>query len=132
VIAVDSSALVAILVREPEAAEFTDILAQEEACIGAPTLVEIHLVLSRADKGIGPRYLEKIIVDWNIAIIPFGEAEYRLAAEAFDRYGRGSGHGAGLNFGDCLSYATAKSRGIALLYKGGDFGRTDVKKARRR
>jgi ribonuclease VapC len=131
-IAVDTSALVAILCVEPDASELLVVLGSNACVIGAPVLVEAHLVLSRDFGGRQQALLMELIERYNIAIVPFGEAEYRLAAEAFDRFGKGSKHPAKLNFGDCLSYAVAKSRGIGLLYKGGDFARTDLKKARRR
>jgi ribonuclease VapC len=131
-IAVDTSALVAILLGETEAPDFLVVLGSNACLVSAAVLVEAHLVLSRHFAGRQQALLSELIERYRIETVAFGEPEYRIAVEAFDRFGKGSGHPARLNFGDCLSYATAKSRGIPLLYKGGDFARTDLKRMKRR
>jgi ribonuclease VapC len=131
-VAIDASALVAIAIREDDATDFAGVLATHACLVGAPTLFEAYMVITKGAGQTAAAELMTILTGFDIAIVPFGEAEYRLATQAFDRFGRGAKHPAKLNFGDCLSYAVAKSRGIGLLYKGGDFARTDVKNARRR
>ena len=128
-IVVDTSALIAILRSEPEADAFTrTIVDSNEARIGSPTVFEYLMVANgtranRPDQRIeGVLWLPKMVqVEWT-------PAHARSAAEAFARYGKGR-HPAGLNFGDCMSYALAKSLDAPLLYKGEDFARTDIRSA---
>ncbi len=75
------------------------------------------------------RLLDHVIRDAGIAIVSLDEAQARLAREAYRDFGKGSGHPAGLNFGDCFAYALAKAAGEPLLYKGTDFAQTDVASA---
>lgn len=121
----DSSALVAILFSEPGHLELIDrILEADHVRVGAPTLVEAGLVL--AGRGARtPRLLDDLVAELGVTVVPFGEPEWHVAVDAFLRYGRGR-HAAALNFGDCLSYATAAVAGDALLFVGGDFARTDI------
>lgn len=77
----------------------------------------------------GRHDLDRLVARFSIAFIPLDEPVARLAADAFARYGRGTGHPAGLNFGDCIAYATAMHLDVPLLFKGGDFRHTDVKAA---
>jgi len=128
VIALDSSAIVAIALREPEADKFLDVIALRQAIVGAPTLVETHLVLSRrthAFEGFLGRFVSPPVV----SVVAFTPEMYAVAVDAFDRYGKGRGHRAQLNFGDCLAYAVAKVQNVPLLYKGADFARTDIRPA---
>ncbi|MGH9200100.1 MAG: type II toxin-antitoxin system VapC family toxin [Vicinamibacterales bacterium] len=122
----DSSALIAILFSEPGFLDLVDrILEADHVRIGAPTLVEASLVFAgRRRKPPGPE-VEALVRELGIAVVPFGEHEWRAAVDAFHRYGRGR-HRAALNFGDCLAYASAKAAGDSLLFVGGDFGHTDV------
>ena len=128
-IVVDTSALIAILRNEPEAENFTRaIIDSDDARIGSPTVFEFLMVANgtranRPDHRIeGVLSLPKLVqVEWT----PF---HARGAAAAFVRYGKGR-HPAGLNFGDCMSYALAKSLDAPLLYKGDDFARTDIRPA---
>ena len=80
----------------------------------------------RAD---GRPLLERFLRDFDVTIFGFDPRQARLAADAFERYGRGSGHAAKLNFGDCLAYAAASALGAPLLFKGGDFALTDIQPA---
>ena len=122
----DSSALVAILFAEPGYLNLVDrILAADHVRVGAPTLVETGLVFS-GRKGVrGAEAVEGLIRELAVTIVPFGEAEWRVAVEAFRRFGRGR-HAAALNYGDCLSYATAQVARDTLLFVGDDFSKTDV------
>jgi ribonuclease VapC len=98
--------------------------------IGAPTLAEVSLVFSgRTGRKAGKpddRMVQELVKELDITIVPFGEAEWRRAAGAFARFGRGR-HKASLNFGDCLAYASAVTAGDTLLFVGDDFRHTDVR-----
>lgn len=123
---VDTSAIVAILLREPGADAFIDFIGVEGNCkIASPTLLETSMVLAGRH---GPAILEKLDAYLNgasIETIPFTADHAAVARQAFLRFGKGR-HPAGLNYGDCISYAVAKLEAMPLLFKGGDFGQTDV------
>jgi len=125
----DSSALIAILLSEPGHLDLVDkILEADVVRVGTPTLVETGIVLgSRRGKPAG-RDVESLIEELNVTVVGFGELEWRAAVRAYDRYGRGR-HKAGLNFGDCLSYAVASVAADSLLFVGRDFGLTDISPA---
>jgi len=128
-VTLDSSALIAILFSEPGYLALVDrILEADVVRVGAPTLVETSLVFaSRRGRG-GAGEVEDLVTELGATVVPFGEAEWRRAVDAFARYGRGR-HKASLNFGDCLAYATAASAGDSLLFVGDDFRRTDLQPA---
>ena len=86
------------------------------------------MVLSRRYPDGGAGAIDKFLHDYNVTVIAFGLRELAIAREAFLRYGKGR-HPAGLNFGDCMAYALAKSQGIPLLFKGDDFTLTDIERA---
>jgi ribonuclease VapC len=92
--------------------------------MGASIYLQTVMVLSR--HGGARRWFETYISGYDIRIVPIDETVARIAADAFERYGRGRGHAARLNFGDCLSYAVAKALDAPLLFKGGGFALTDV------
>ena len=122
----DSSALVAVLFAETGYLELVDrILSAGEVRVGAPTLVEASLVLTGRRGARARGEVEGLIAELGVTVVPFGDAEWRLAVGAFTKFGRGR-HPAALNFGDCLAYATAMSLGDSLLFVGGEFARTDV------
>jgi ribonuclease VapC len=122
----DSSAILAILLRENGFEPLVEKLASASmAGVGAPTLAEAGIVLSAR---IGPEakaLLTTFLADTDIAVVPFGEVHWRTAVDAFQRYGKGR-HRAGLNFGDCMSYATANLAEQPLLCTGSDFAKTDL------
>lgn len=125
----DSSALVAILFAEPGFLDLVDrILQADTVRAGAPTLVETALVLAGRRGKPTTREVEELVRELAITVVPFGEAEWRAAVDAFGRYGRGR-HKAALNFGDCLSYATAAVASDTLLFVGADFSQTDIRSA---
>jgi ribonuclease VapC len=128
VIVVDTSALVAIALEETEKEAFSRTIAAESAIVGAPTLLEARLVLSNRI-GEPDAFLERMLRSGGLHVVAFDFAMYRSAASAFDRFGRGRGHPAKLNFGDCLAYAVAKTHSVPLLYKGTDFNLTDIRTA---
>jgi ribonuclease VapC len=125
----DSSALVAILFEEPGYLDLVDrILEADQARVAAPTVVETSLVVAGRRRSAAPGHVERLLRELDVHVVPFGEAEWPVAVEAFVRYGRGW-HPAALNFGDCLAYAAATAAGDTLLFVGDDFARTDVKVA---
>jgi ribonuclease VapC len=128
-VTLDSSALVAILFSEPGYLELVDaILEADVVRVGAPTLVETAMVLAgRRGSPVGGE-LEGLVRELGVTIVPFGEAEWQRALDASNRYGRGR-QAAGLNFGDCLAYATAAVAGDSLLFVGRDFSKTDIRPA---
>jgi ribonuclease VapC len=128
-IVVDSSALVAIARRELEADDFIAKISERSIMIGAPTLLETRLVLQRLMANGADDFIDGFVESPVVTIVAFSLEHYRVAAAAFRRYGRGRGHPAKLNFGDCMSYAVAKLEGAPLLYKGRDFTHTDIRPA---
>lgn len=125
----DSSVIVAITLREPGHEELVDKLRSADTLgIGAPSLAEAGMVLS-SRLGVEPQaLLDRFIRDFQVVPVVFGEQHWREALEAFRRFGKGR-HPAGLNFGDCLSYATARLAGHPLLFVGDDFPKTDIEAA---
>jgi ribonuclease VapC len=123
---VDSSALVAIVLVEPGWERLRECLARAaDARVSAMSLVEAGMVLESRLGPAGAVQLDDLLLDAELTVVPFDEAQARLAREAFRRFGRGR-HPAGLNFGDCCVYALARQRGESLLFVGEDFARTDV------
>jgi ribonuclease VapC len=128
-IALDSSAVVAIALEEPEAVDFNRLIVTQEALIGTPTLFEIHLVLSQKSPGSAEEFLTGLLERRSIHPVQFNLPMFRLAQSAFERYGKGKRRPAKLNFGDCMAYAVAKFHDVPLLYKGDDFRLTDIRPA---
>ena len=125
----DSSALIAILFAEPGYLDLVDrILEADHVRVGAPTLVETGLVFAGRKGARGADSVEGLVRELSVTIVPFGDAEWRVAVEAFRRFGRGR-HAAALNYGDCLAYATAQTARDTLLFVGDDFSKTDVSPA---
>jgi ribonuclease VapC len=123
---VDSSALLAILLTEPESEVFGEaIVAASAPRISAPTFVEVSIVLETRTGAQGVLLWESMLRESRMTIEPFTVEHAFLARQAFSDYGKGR-HPAGLNFGDCFSYALAKATGEPLLFKGDDFRKTDV------
>jgi ribonuclease VapC len=122
----DTSAILAILFDEPEREAFIEeIGAQTVVGVGAPTLTETSIVVtSRVGEAAGG-HVTTFVERAAIVVVPFDAAHWRAAADAWLRFGQGR-HQAGLNLGDCLSYATARVAGRPLLAKGDDFRRTDL------
>jgi ribonuclease VapC len=123
---IDSSALAAILLAEPEAMRLTVAITTSGVCrLPASCFVETAMVLI-SRKGESAAYdLDQYLSRGRIEIAPFSVAQAHIARSAFMQYGKGR-HPAGLNFGDCMAYALAKDTGEELLFKGTDFGSTDV------
>ena len=127
---VDTSAIVAILRREPDANLYVDALARaDESFMSAGTYLEAGIVVdSNGDPVLSGRFDDLMAVS-HVRVEPVTEQHAALARQAYRSFGRGSGHPAGLNFGDCFAYALSRARGEPLLYKGDDFARTDVEPA---
>jgi len=131
-VTLDSSALLAVLFAEPGYLGIVDRMLEAEVLrVGAPTLVEASLVFEsrrgrpRTRDAVRHDAVRELVKELGVTVVPFGEAEWHRAAEAFAKFGRGR-HKAGLNFGDCLAYAAAAVAGDSLLYVGDDFNHTDL------
>jgi ribonuclease VapC len=124
---VDTSALVAILKDEPDAGLFIRaLLVADVVLMSAASFVEVAMVIDGRRDVVASHQLDNLITHARVRIEPFDEAQAVVARQAFRDYGKGSGHPARLNFGDCFSYALAGVTGQPLLFKGDDFGHTDV------
>lgn len=123
---IDTSALMAILLDEPERRRFNEkIEADPRRLMSAVSFVETALVIETRLGEAGGRELDLFLHRADIEVSPVDLDQAEIARRAFRTYGRGR-HPAGLNFGDCFAYALAKTTGEPLLFKGDDFGRTDV------
>ena len=123
---VDSSAILAIAFGEPDHLPYLKAIdSAETVTMSAATLFECRLVALRKAGEAQENDLLELLAEMKIRVAHFDEAQAVLAADAFRRYGKGRDKAA-LNFGDCFSYALAKNLDEPLLYKGGDFARTDV------
>jgi ribonuclease VapC len=130
---VDTSAVVSIAFKEPEARRLAVILRQaRQPRISAPNYVEAALVISRYAGQEGIPELDDLLAVMGVGIAAFTAEHAVLAREAHRRFGRGSGHPAKLNLGDCYAYALAQACQEPLLYIGDDFLHTDVRPALRR
>ena len=126
---VDSSTIIAILLKEPGYERLMAALgAAQVVGIGAPTLVETGIVLTARLGPAGMSILGRFVQESGAVVVPFGDAHWQTAVDAFDRFGKGR-HPAALNFGDCLSYATSMMTGQPLLAVGQDFPLTDLQLA---
>lgn len=127
---VDTSALVAILEREPEGSRFRELLRDADSVsISAGTLLEAAIVLDSRDPTTTSRLLDALVEALDVQVVPVDERQVAIARAAYRDFGRGSGHPAQLNFGDCFAYALATITRESLLFKGDDFSHTDVQSA---
>lgn len=124
---VDSSAIVAVVRQEPDADVYDQaIVAADRARLSAASYLETGIVVDSPRDAVASRHLDSYLRTVGVHVEPLTEAQARIARDAFRDFGKGSGHPAGLNFGDCLAYALAKDLGEPLLFKGDDFVHTDV------
>jgi ribonuclease VapC len=122
----DSSVIVAVLIGEPGFDELERKIVDAEAVvIGAPTLFETTMVMSRVGIDSGRALLANFIKNVRVTVVPFDTHHAEVAIEAFREFGKGR-HPARLNYGDCMTYATARVAGEPLLFIGNDFARTDI------
>jgi len=124
---VDASALIAILRAESDAAKFARAIRDaERRRISAANYFEAAIVADGSLDPVISRRFDDLVEDAALELEPVTEAQARIARAAYRDFGKGSGHPAQLNFGDCFAYALAKATGEPLLFKGDDFGHTDV------
>ncbi len=128
---VDTSALIAILRDDPEAPLMAQAIEEAtERHVSAANWLEAAVVIDGSRDPVASRQFDKLLSVARVTIVPVTEQQARIARAAYRDFGKGSGHPAGLNFGDCFAYALAKDRGEPLLFKGADFIHTDVIPAR--
>ncbi len=124
---IDTSAIIAILRDEPEALSCAKAIASASSRrVSAVNFVEAAVVIDGSRNPIASRRFDDLFREAHLAVDPVTELQARIAREAYRDFGKGSGHPAGLNFGDCFAYALAKATEEPLLFKGDDFRRTDV------
>ncbi|ADB48749.1 type II toxin-antitoxin system VapC family toxin [Conexibacter woesei] len=127
---VDSSAVVAILLDEEDATELSATLTDvDDPLLSAASLLECSIVMHKNSGVVGLRDLDDLLQETRIRCVPVDLTQALAARRAWVRFGKGNSP-AGLNFGDCFSYALARTMDRPLLFKGGDFTRTDVRVAR--
>lgn len=127
---VDSSALLAILKEEPGWETLAEVLdLAESSSISAANYFESGIIADRYRNAVLSRRLDELIDRFSIHIEPVTPEQARIARQAYRDYGRGSGHPANLNYGDCFSYALARDKREPILYKGDDFVHTDLRSA---
>ena len=127
---VDTSAVIAILRDEDDAGRYIDALAAAMSVrMSAGTYLETAIVVDANRDTVLSGRLDDLVAETELRIDPVTEQHVQLARRAYRDFGTGSGHPAGLNFGDCFAYALSRATGQPLLFKGDDFGRTDVQPA---
>jgi ribonuclease VapC len=127
---VDSSALVAILRGEPEAGSFTDLVGAAARCrISAANYLEAAIVADGTRDPLLSRHFDEFLLEADFIIEPVTAEQAQVARQAYRDFGKGSGHPARLNSGDCFAYALAHVTGEPLLFKGDDFAHTDITSA---
>lgn len=123
---IDTSAIIAILFNERDAKTYAQAITKADSCrVSAATFVETSIVIEAQTKNGGSHQLDAFVRSARIAIEPVTEEQAHIARQAFSDFGKGR-HPAGLNYGDCFSYALAKATGEPLLFKGADFKKTDI------
>jgi ribonuclease VapC len=124
---IDASAIIAILREEPEARSCAEAIASASSRrISAVNYVEAAVVIDGSRNPIASRRFDELFREAQLIVEPVTEDQARIAREAYRDFGKGSGHPAGLNFGDCFAYALAKASGEPTLFKGEDFKHTDL------
>jgi len=124
---IDTSAIIAILRDEPEAPAHARAIADATIRrVSAVSFVESAVVIDASRDPIATRRFDDFIQEAHISIEPVTEIQAQIARDAYRDFGKGSGHPAKLNLGDCFAYALAKQSGEPLLFKGNDFAHTDV------
>ncbi|MGH9571672.1 MAG: type II toxin-antitoxin system VapC family toxin [Candidatus Angelobacter sp.] len=125
---IDTSALIAILRHEPEATLYAQAIAgAAPRRVSAANYVESAAVIDGSRDPVASRRFDDLLREAEVVVEPVTTVQARLARDAYRDFGKGSGHPAKLNFGDCFAYALAKETGEALLFKGDDFACTDIK-----
>jgi ribonuclease VapC len=125
-IVVDTSVLIACIAKEATRDMFLERLVTTESVIGTPIIVEARLWIARNGNAETLAAFKALFAIERVTITPFTQAMMHWSEFAIDTYGKGSGHKAQLNFGDCLSYGVAKALDAPLLFVGNDFAQTDL------
>jgi ribonuclease VapC len=124
---IDTSAIVAIIRQEPDAEYFAAALESSPVNrISAGTWLEVAIVIDRARDPVVSRQLDALLEAAGIVVEPVTASQARIARDAYRDFGKGTGHPAGLNLGDCFAYALARELNEPLLFKGDDFSHTDI------
>jgi ribonuclease VapC len=127
-IVVDSSALIAILLKEPDHIDYVKaIAANEDVVLAAPNALEAIMVAVVKLGDAGRQKIEALLAETGTRTVGMDPDQLTIAIAAFMQFGRGRDHPARLNYGDCMAYALAKQMDAPLLYKGGDFAKTDIR-----
>jgi ribonuclease VapC len=127
---IDTSALIAILRAEQDASEMAHAIEKAQTRrLSAANYLETAVVIDGSRDPVASRRFDELVHTAEVRVEPVTHDQARIARDAYRDFGKGSGHKAGLNFGDCFAYALAKSTGEALLFKGDDFGHTDITSA---
>ena len=129
-VVLDTSAVAAVVFGEPDAEVLASIMTRSvgQLVLSAATRVELGIVIEARQGSTAAEDLRAMLSELDVATVPLDEAQARAAIAAWRRFGKGR-HSAGLNFGDCFSYALAKTEGAPLLFKGDDFAQTDIASA---
>lgn len=123
----DTSALMALLLQEPEAEGLLQVAASAATLhLSAATRLELSLVAEGTRNGSEPAEVDQLLLALGVAVVPFDQNQLHWALQGWRRFGKGRRHRAGLNLGDCFSYGLAMALEAPLLFKGSDFGLTDV------
>lgn len=124
---IDTSAIIAILRDEPEA-QFCAMAIESAAQrrVSAANFLEAAVVIDGSRDPVASRRFDELVREARLSVEPVTETQARIARDAYRDFGKGSGHPAQLNFGDCFAYALAKTTGEPLLFKGNDFTHTDI------
>jgi ribonuclease VapC len=126
----DTSAIISIMKQEQDARTFASMLALDvPKLISAGTLLECGIIVGRELGAKSLANMHVLLKGVSIEIVPFDSTQFEVGLSGYLLYGKGSGHEANLNFGDCFSYALAKTRNLPLLFKGNDFIHTDIEPA---
>ena len=124
---IHTSALIAILRAEPDASEMARAIERAQSRrISAVNWLEAAVVIDTSGDPVASRRFDELVQTAELHVEPVTHDQARIARDAYRDFGKGSGHKAALNFGDCFAYALAKSAGETLLFKGNDFGHTDI------
>lgn len=127
---VDTSAVIAMLRNEPDSQIFAAALYQATTrSISAANYVEVGIIIDVDRDPVVSRRIDEFLEETSIKVIAVTPEHAKIAREAYRDFGRGSGHPARLNYGDCFAYALAKATRAPLLFKGNDFSRTDIESA---
>ncbi len=128
-VAIDTSAIIAILFQENDAESITRAIIKETSCLfSAASLLEAGIILQARHGDEGARDLDLLLYKLGLKIESVTDKQANIARKAYKQFGKGI-HPAGLNYGDCFSYALAKEKKLPLLFKGNDFGKTDIQVA---